>query len=244
MPAKPSEPKIADLHTAVRKLQAFGSLSQSEGQRFVGLLETPRRVMAGTDLVRLSGSPAASTCLIEGFAYGYALLEKGRAITAFKLAGDILDIQNFVLNRMDHAVAAITDCTVYSIPHEQLHAAINEFPNLGRLLWRDTLAEGLMTRRLLEGLGRKSASSRVAHLLCETFYRMRAAGLSREETIPFPFTQTILADAVGLSLVHVNRVIQELRHSSIIKLKQKSLTILDRKTLETIGEFEPTDLFP
>jgi CRP-like cAMP-binding protein len=232
-----------DIHITIRKLEALGNLSADERNAFLGLLEKPQRVAAGRDIVADGSSPTDSSCLISGFACRYKLFAGGRRqIMSLQLPGDITDVHSYVLKKMDHAVGALTECTVAKMPHEKVRRVTERFPNLAYLMWRETLVESATSRLWLAGVGRKSALSRVAHFFCEQFLRMEAVGLTNGNAAALGITQTDLADCLGLSLVHTNRVLQELRAKGLILLKSKTLTILDWKELKRLGEFDPAYL--
>jgi len=229
-----------DLHIAVRKLEALGNLTADERSAFLSLLEKPQRVRAGNDIVRDGSRPAESTCLISGFACRYKIFPGGRRqIFSLQFGGDITDLHSYVLKKMDHGVSALTECVIAKMSHERLRLTLERFPNLALVMWRDTLVESAIFRLWLAGVGRKSALSRVAHFFCEQFVRMEAVGLTSGNTATLGVTQTDLSDCLGLSLVHTNRVLQELRQLKLIELRSKELTILDWKRLQELAEFEP-----
>jgi CRP-like cAMP-binding protein len=210
---------------------------------FLEVIEAPRTVAAGVDLVRDGSWPEVSTCLLSGFTFRHKHLQNGgRQILSFQIAGDVPDLHSYILKRMDHNVTTLSACTVGTIPHHRLKEVTEQYPNLTRALWRDTMMESAIFREWLIGVGRRPAIARVAHLLCEQFYRMRLVGLADENSITLPITQTDLADSLGLSLVHANRTLQELRGLSLLELKSKTLTILDWERLKELAEFEPSYL--
>jgi CRP-like cAMP-binding protein len=239
------EPPAAasDVHVTIRKLVALGELSAEERTAFLDLLEKPQRLSAGSDIVVDGSSPAESTCLIDGFACRYKLLNGGRRqIMSLQFPGDITDIHSYVLKKMDHAVGALTDCVVARMPHEKVRKATERYPNLAYVMWRDTLVESAIFREWMMGIGRRSALARVAHFFCEQFMRMEAVGLTRGNSATLGITQADIADSLGLSLVHTNRVLQELRAVKLIELRSKTLTIVNWQELKRIGEFDPTYL--
>lgn len=230
-------------HVVLRKLQLLGNLSEEEKHALIEAIDQPKLVGAGVDLVRDGNWPEFSSCILMGFAYRHKLLQNGRRqILSFQIAGDMSDLHGFILKRMDHTVTTLSPCTVGTIPHHRLKEITDRFPNLTRTLWRDTMMESAIFREWLIGVGRRPAITRVAHLLCEQFYRMKMVGLAKDDSITLPITQTDLADSLGLSLVHANRTLQELRGMSLLELKSKTLTILDWERLQEIAEFEPSYL--
>ncbi len=230
-------------HLLIKKLNALGGLSLEEEKALLGIIGPRRTVNAGADIVADGSSPSASTVLLDGFGCRYKLLREGRRqILAFQIPGDIVDISSYVVPRMDHAVGAITRCTVAPIPHAEIRKITERFPNLTHLLWRDSLIDASIVRTWLTGLGRRTAVSRMAHLLCELHHRLKAVGLVTEARFQLPVTQGDIADALGLSAVHVNRTLKKLRAQRLVSIAGQSVTITDGDGLGTIAGFDPTYL--
>ena len=128
-------------------------------------------------------------------------------------------------------------------PHDAVRALIGAHPRIGDIFWRDTLIDAAIFREWMVGMGRRSAYSRIAHLLCEVFTRLKVIGLTHGNSCSFPVTQAEIADSLGLSTVHVNRSLMSLRADGLIDSKMlKTLTILDWEGLKKAGEFDPTYL--
>jgi CRP-like cAMP-binding protein len=125
------------------------------------------------------------------------------------------------------------------IPHADLRELIRRFPGLGSLFWRDTLIDAAIFREWIVGLGRRTAHQRIAHLMCELLLRSKAVGLVRDHQYPLPLTQTELADALGLTVVHVNRVLRSLREDGILRVDRNSVSILDWEGIRALAEFDP-----
>ncbi|MDF2975185.1 MAG: Crp/Fnr family transcriptional regulator, partial [Microvirga sp.] len=128
------------------------------------------------------------------------------------------------------------------IPHDTIRAFIRAHPRIGDVFWRDTLIDAAVFREWVTNMGRREAYGRIAHLLCELFVRLRAVGLTNGDSYPLPITQAELADATGLSTVHVNRTMQELRGDGLIKTNKASVIVKDWDGLREAGEFDPTFL--
>ncbi|ODT64941.1 MAG: hypothetical protein ABS75_33570 [Pelagibacterium sp. SCN 63-23] len=196
------------------------------------------RFKPGDDIVREGDRPGTSILLTEGFACRYRLQDNGnRQIVAINLPGDFVDLHSFLLKEMDHSVGVLTECTAIAFPHSNLVRLTEQFPHLTRLLWLLTLIEGSSHREWLAGFGLLSAPQRTAHLLCEIYVRLEAIGLASGHSFAFPLTQTALADAVGISAVHVNRVLQELRQARLIDWARGIVTIHDWPGLVAAGKF-------
>lgn len=227
----------------IRKLESIGDLSAGE-KAAIGRLPLDVRVFgAGTDLVREGDRPSHSCLIVEGMTCRYKMTGDGqRQIMAFHLPGDIPDLQSLHLQTMDQGLGAITRTTAALIAHESLYELFRAHPSIGHLMWRDTLIDAAVFREWLVGVGRRSAYSRIADLLCELFVRARAVGLTHGDTMELPITQSELGDALGLSAVHVNRVLQELRADGFISSRGRTLVINDWPGLEKAGDFDPTYL--
>jgi CRP-like cAMP-binding protein len=139
-------------------------------------------------------------------------------------------------------VSALSDCGVLAVAHESLRLITERFPHLTRMLWLTTLVDGAINRRWLMAMGRLSAAERLAHLISELAVRLEVVGLLKDHSFELPMTQAELADVLGLSAVHVNRVVQTLRQEALISWPGRTLTILDRERLAEYGEFDPVYL--
>ena len=165
-----------------------------------------------------------------------------RQILNFYLPGDMPDLHSFHLGVMDAGIASLTPCTFGLIPHEAIREVCRRQPGVSDALWKLTLIDSAIFREWIVNIGQRTSGVRLAHLLCEFFMRSRAADLADTNTCPFPITQQELADATGISVVHGNRMLQELRESGLINLTQRRLTVLDWNGLREAGDFEPTFL--
>jgi len=182
----------------------------------------------GEDIIREGDRPTESIVLLEGFAGRYNLLRNGkRQITALHVPGDFVDLHSFLVKMMDHAVLAITPCSVAGVPHEILREISENHTHLTRLLGVNLAVDAAIHRQWIVALGRRSALEHAAHLLCEMFVRLRVVGLTEDDSFKLPLTQAELGDSLGLSTVHVNRVVQELRARGLITWRGETLVIDD-----------------
>jgi CRP-like cAMP-binding protein len=232
-----------NIHPLIRRLESMVSLSPEEREALIHLPLLIREVPADHDIVR-EGDRATESCLVlKGMAFRYKLIATGkRQIMSFHIAGEVPDLQSLHLNTMDHGLAALTPCRLAFIAHETLKALFEEHPRLASIFWRETLIDSAIFREWVVNVGRRQAPGRMAHLLCELFTRHKAAGLVTDRTFEFPLTQHELGDAMGLSNVHVNRIMQELRSQGLIATPGRQLVILDWEGLKQLGEFDPTYL--
>ena len=227
----------------VRKLQSITSLSAEEEQALLDLPMTVRRYSRGEDIIR-EGDISSECCLVlEGFAFRYKLLPDGRRqIMAFQTPGDMPDLQSLHVPVMDHSVGAMMWTEAAFIPHRNLRELTERFPGLLHAFWRDTLIDAGIFREWMIGVGRRSARERIAHLICEMLLRFGAVGLAPEQTFRIPATQADIADALGLSNVHVNRVLQDLRRDGLITWTNTLVTVLKWEELQAQALFDATYL--
>lgn len=223
----------------IRKLRSISPLSNDEMLALRRLPLAAAQIDADKDIVREGDRPSQCCLLLEGFVCRYKLTEDGRRqIFSFHTPGDIPDLQSLHLPVMDHSVKTLTPCKAAFVPHEAIAELTRRCPRIGDLLWRDTLIDAAIFREWMVGIGRRSAATRIAHVLCEVFLRLKAVGLTNGYECEFPITQTEIGDALGLSTVHVNRSLQELRSSGLIDLRRGFLGILDWQGLKKAGEFD------
>jgi CRP-like cAMP-binding protein len=232
-----------DQDQLVRKLTSLIDLSDEEKKALRELPATIRSFDADQDVVRERERPTTCTVVLAGFLCRYKLLPDGkRQIMGFYIPGDLPDLQSLYLEVMDHSLGTLVPSTVALIPHESFRAIMRRHDNLAAALWRNILVDAATFRECMVGLGRRSARGRIAHLLCELLVRSRAMGLTTDRSYELPITQAELGDALGLSTVHVNRVLQELRSEKLIILRGGLLSIPDWENLKEAGEFDPTYL--
>ena len=243
-PLRPvSAPEADPHHPLVRKLQSFIPLSASDIAALERITSRPRTFEAHMDLIREGEVARDVLVVLQGFACRYKQRSNGeRQITAYLLPGDVCDVDAADLVPLDHAVGTLSLCVVASIPHHALGEQMQQHPSIAQALRLAKRAEVETTRAWMVNLGCRSALERVAHLFCELMVRMEATGLARDGTCPLPLTQADLAQTLGLSNVHVNRVLQELRRQGLIELKGKTLRLLDLPRLRQLAEFSPAYL--
>jgi CRP-like cAMP-binding protein len=233
----------AVIEPLIRKLEKLGPLSVEDRRVLEDLPITVRRVAADCDLVCEGDQPTDSQLLLEGFACRYKTLENGgRQIMSFHIRGDICDLHSLLVGQMDHSISMLTQGKVAAIPHATILGWTERHPAIGRVLWWDTLIDAAIFREWVVNVGRRSAYQRIAHLLCELIVRMDTAGLAKDYACDLPITQTELADATGLSTVHVNRTLQELRGRGLIEWQNGTFVALDWTKLKEAAGFDPAYL--
>ena len=231
-------------HPLIRKLESVFTVSDEERQALIKLPMHIIEIRPDQDIVREGDRPSRCCLVLEGFACTSKIIEDGnRQIMNFHIAGDIPDLQSLHLTVLDSSLETITACTVGFIEHEKVHDLCRSNYRIASALWRETLIDASIFREWMASIGQRDAYSRIAHLLCEMLVRMRAVGLSGEDhSCHFPISQGKIADAQGLSAVHVNRILQELRSAKLISLKGGVLTALDWEGLKEAAEFDPAYL--
>ena len=229
----------APIELLIRKLESIGTLSPTERDA-LRRLETVRvQVSTHHDIVREGDRPTTVSLLVHGLLCRYKIVADGkRQIMSFHIPGDLPDLPSLVIPIMDHSLCSLVASELALIPRAALLDLLAEQPQLAHLFWRDTLVDAAIFREWMVGIGRRSAFTRIAHLFCEMIVHMRAVGLSSEHTVELPLTQTDIADAVGLSTVHVNRTLQELRGAGLIKYSRGMLVAIDWPGLRSAGDFE------
>ena len=231
------------MKSLIDKLQRRDVLSLQEQAALNDVLGPPIAVAAGVDMIVEGERPGQSTLLIQGLAARYTnLADGGRQITELNVAGDFIDLHSFVLKQMDHGVQALTDCTIVHAPHARLRRITEEHPHLARVLWLDTVIDAAIHRQWIASMGRRTSLAHLAHLLCELYKRLEVVGLAADCSFELPLSQATLADVLGLSTVHVNRLIGELRSTRLLTWTQPKVTILDWDGLAALAEFDPVYL--
>ncbi|HEX2136549.1 MAG TPA: Crp/Fnr family transcriptional regulator [Microvirga sp.] len=223
----------------IRKLEQFTRLSAEDKRALERAASLKVRLLRPReDIIREGDRPKQVTLILDGWAFRYKQLEDGRRqIMAYLIPGDICDLRMFILKEMDHSVGAVGPMRVAEIPADALIELTESYPRIGRALWWNSLVEEAIGREWIVNNSQRTAFERMAHLLCEVFIRLRAVGLTNGRSCELPVTQAEMADTTGLSAVHVNRTLMELRDANLIVLKGKTLTIPDLEALKAAGWF-------
>ncbi|MCP3053732.1 Crp/Fnr family transcriptional regulator [Aurantimonas marianensis] len=223
----------------IRRLDLVAKLDNDDREALSRLPIAIREVGAGTDIVS-EGQRVTQCCiLIDGFTHRYRHTFEGkRQIIAFHVPGDIPDLHSLHINVMDHSFAATTRSKIGFVSHEAIWSLCLARPNVAAALWLETLIDGAIFREWIVGLGRLSGKSRTAHLLCELAMRLRSVGLAPDHVYCLPLTQHELADALGLTVVTVNRVLQEFKLEGLLDRDRSRMAIKNWPALARIGEFD------
>lgn len=226
----------------VRKAELFGPLSADDRRLLEESTSFSREVAAHTILAQ-EGEPSDDVrFILEGFACRYKLLpDGGRHIMAYLVPGDLCDFQVFILKTMDHSIGTLARSKVVDIPRTRI-LELTERPAIARAFWMMSLIDTATLREWLVNLGHRPAEERIAHLFCELHLRLRSVGLADGNSFSLPITQTELADTMGITPVHANRVLQSLRADKLITLKDKEVVILDPERMYEMSGFNPNYL--
>jgi len=237
MTAPSTAPSTID-HPLLRKLGRFGRLSPAERKAVLDLLQHREEIAPETALVQQGEKLSDAVVIESGWAARYRTLEDGRRqIMNFLLPGDLFDLCAFLLIKSDHAVGTITACTVNRVPINQVTRLFERHPRLGSALWMGGLQEEAILRERILSLGRRNAEERTAHLLYELWVRLAQVGERDGKSFELPLTQPILADALGLTSVHVSRTLRKLRKRGLIEMARRRVTILKPRDEDAYGEF-------
>lgn len=223
----------------VEKLERFAAFSSDDVALLEKMTATSRKVSARQDLIREGDRPGPVFVMLEGWACRYKILpEGGRQIVAFLMPGDTCDMHVAVLAEMDHSIQTLTPARVATIARGEMEALVTAHPQIAQALWSTQLVDESVLRAWIVSMGRRDSNARVAHLMCELYLRARNVGLVSGNNFEMPLSQVVLADALGLTPVHVNRVLRKFRLANVMEIRRGALNILDPVGLATIAGFD------
>lgn len=225
------------------KLEAFTRLSKEDRAALAQISRNVKYVDARRDLISEGDRPRHVHLVLDGWGCRYKQLPDGkRQVVSMFLPGDFCDLNVYILNTMDHSIGAITRLKVATISPEEMTALTHDRPRITQALWWHELVTAAIQREWTLNIGQRSAYERLGHLLVELYIRLRTVGRAEDGRCDFPLTQNDLADATGLTAVHVNRTLQELRRDGLIELERKQLHILQMERLMDAAMFNPNYL--
>jgi len=228
----------------LKKLRRRTEISSEEERAIRAAVAEVREVRADELVVRSGELLTSSIILLDGWlARSKDLPGAERQVTELHVAGDFPDLHGFTLKRLDDDITALSDCRLAVVPHERILDITMQFPRLGRVYWFSTNVDAAIQRELSLSLGQRSAISRMAHLFCELYVRLDVVGRTRDSGYQFPLTQRELSECLGLTVVHANRTLQELRRRNLVELENRHLIIRDMRGLEGVAEFDPSYLY-
>lgn len=226
------------------KLRVRDDVSVEEEHAIRDAVAEVREVAADKTIIRAGVELSFSVLLLDGLLCRYKDLRDGsRQISELHVAGDFADLHSFTLKHLDHSVMALTRCRIAIVPHDRIAAITAEHPHLARLWWFTTNMDAAIHREWVLSLGRRSALARLAHLFCELRARLEVVGLTDESGYALPITQTDLAECLGLTPIHINRMLRELREQGLAEFRRGRVTLHDLPRLERVAEFDPAYLY-
>lgn len=243
--ADESSARIADpLYRLMLKLRARDVVTDEEEAVLRDSVSEIRELPAHKVIVKAGVTLSNCTLLIDGIICRYKDLKDGqRQIMELHVPGDFLDLHSFLLKRLEHDVGSMTPVRIALVPHERIRNITEDYPHLARMLWFSTLLDAAIHRERILSVGRRSALARIAHLLCEMNVRLGIAGLAEDNRYPLPLTQADLADAAGLTPVHVNRMLKQLRDEGLLTFRNGEVVIHEWDRLQRVAEFNSNYLF-
>lgn len=226
------------------KLRLRDEISAEEEAAIRGSVGEVREVGADVKLIRAGEELDVSLLLLEGVACRFKDLRNGeRQISELHVAGDFMDLHSFTLKRLDHHVMTLTPCTMAVVPHDAIRQITEDHPHLTRVYWFSTNMDAAIHREWELSLGRRTAMQRVANLFCELYVRLDVVGLAEKNSYALSLTQTDLAECLGLTSVHVNRMLKDLREQELATYRSGRVEILDWERLQKVAEFDPSYLY-
>lgn len=223
---------------------ASPALDAGDREALQRAIQPAQEVAARQVIVRENVPVTSCTLLLSGFVQRYKDTAGGsRQSLGIHVPGDFVDLHSYPLGRLEHSIATITPVRIASIRHADVRALTARSPVLTQLLWRSTLVDAAVNREWLLGVGVRPAAQRVAHLLCELYVRLDRIGMTNGLRFDLPLTQTDVAEATGLTPVHTNRMLRQLREDGLAEFRQGMAQILDWPALKRFAEFDTAYLF-
>jgi CRP-like cAMP-binding protein len=219
-------------------LQSHTRLSEDDRSAILGLPMRLRKLDPRNYIIREGDIPRLCFILVEGYAIRQKVTGEGaRQILSICIPGDAIDFQNMFLDISDHAVQTLTASVVADIPRESLQQLVLSRPAVGAAVMHSALVEAAILREWVVNVGRRDARSRIAHILCEFAVRLEVRGLASPDGFELPMTQEQLADATGLTPVHVNRVLRALESEGLISRQRRHIQFVDWRALQDVADF-------
>lgn len=227
----------------VKRLQARDRLSAAEIEVLQGLPGAVTRYDRRQTIVHAGEAQTKSRIVLDGWvARSNTLADGRRQITQIHVAGDFFDLHSFLLKRLEHDIVTLTACSIVEVDHARLRHVTESQPHLTRMLWLLTMIDAATYREWMILMSRADAYQHVAFILCELYVRLDAVGLASAHVMDFPLTQEELGDVCGLTAIHINRVMQELRRDGLVVTEGRRLRLPDWDRLVTAAGFDPTYL--
>jgi len=227
------------LDALLRRLDVVSGLEQAEREAIRALPIMVRKLEPGRAIVRDGDRPAECCLLVEGFCVRAKTTSTGqRQILSIHIPGEIPDLQSLHLHVLDHDLVTLSWCTLGFISHTALRALTRAMPRISELLWRDTLIDAAMFREWIVNVGQRPAPNRLAHIIVELRERLAVIGRVADNGFEMPLTQEQLGEAMGITPVHANRVVRQLREENVVDLARGRVTVLDEDRLQAVADFD------
>ncbi|MFC4174317.1 Crp/Fnr family transcriptional regulator [Microvirga sp. GCM10011540] len=227
----------------VRKLETFAKMTAEDRRTLEEVTDDIREFRPRQDIIGEDERPDHVHLMLKDWAARYKILPGGeRPILGYLIPGDLCDVHVTLLDAMDHSITTLSACTIAFIGRDRIDAILSENGTLARALWWSTLVDEAILREWLVTVGHRPADKRLAYFICEMLLRMRAAGLADGNSFDLPVTQEEIDDTMGLSTVHVNRTLQELRAQGLVASKGRRMTVNDLERLCAFADFNPNYL--
>lgn len=228
-----------DLQRYLDRLLSRSILTEEEQDAILDLPCHFEKVRPDADFVGLGEDVDHACLVVEGFVGRFDQNASGvRQITAIHIPGDMADLHSVVQTRTTSALQALSMTTILRVPHSAIRSAAARLPALAEAFWRDCMVDTAILSQWVVNLGRRDARARIAHLLCEIATRLRAPVEGGVIHFAFGVTQTQLADATGLTPVHVNRILKAMRAEGLVDVRRREVSILDWAGLVEAGDFD------
>lgn len=226
-------------HALIRRLRTISAIDEQDIETIRALPIDLKTYAPGQDIVRDGARPTACCLLAEGFCIrSKTTFEGRRQILSIHIPGEIPDLQSLYLHVLDHDLVSLTECRLGFIPHAALKVVVRQRPNVAEVLWRDTLIDAAMFREWIVNVGQRPAASRLAHIVMELRARLKVIGRDHGNRIEMPMTQEQIGEAMGITSIHANRIIKQLREDGVLEFHRGHVTVLDENKLEELAQFE------
>lgn len=224
----------------IDKLHGFSPLSPDEVKVLAKATANPRKFARRIDLIREGDRPGPVFVVLEGWACRYKILPNGtRQVLAYLMPGDSCDLHIGLLAEMDHSIQAITPALVATVDRVEMDIILDSNRGIAKAMYLSQLIDEGTMRAWITSMGRRSSLERVSHLMCELYLRARNIGLIDSlDRLALPLSQALLADSLGMTTVHLNRVLKVLRESGAMTIARGVLHIEDPEKLIHMAGFD------
>jgi CRP-like cAMP-binding protein len=227
------------LAALLRRLSTVSGLEEEDIEAIRALPIAIRQLEGGQFIVRDADRPSECCLVVEGFCVRAKSTAAGqRQILSIHIPGEIPDLQSLHLHVMDHDLIALVPSTLGFISHAALRALTRARPKVAELLWRDTLIDAAIFREWIVNVGQRPAPNRFAHMIVELRERLAVIGMVEGNAFDMPLTQEQIGEAMGITAVHANRIIKQLRDDNVLDFHRGRVTVRDEGRLQELADFD------